>query len=186
MSWMSRINDIQVAAKPHLIHRLWATLIKRLRTADFQIDVRKSALNPSHSVNYLGLSIDFRRSFFKPIPDYIKTLARLLTLDTDKLSRRQSLSVYGFITFLFSIAARQYAALSWPFSQVLPLLKALFAVTAFRVLLRPPRTNDDPKTGFAYSQPLSGHQAHNELAALLAAFTLFRALRTLILHRCCS
>lgn len=162
-------------------------LLQRLTTAGFTINNQKSQLTPVTAIDYLGLRINFEKRYFTLDRKHITTFIKLANTDLTTLSGRQQRSVRGFLSFILSTTAHQYAFINAPLPHLTALLQGIQHLAGFQIQFRPPRKPPfvyvdatpsqlgilDMKTRQAMAIPHNGFQAHNELMALLLAISLY-------------
>lgn len=186
LSWV-HVDDFVIIAEPHRICQLRDQLLQRLTTASFTINTHKSQLTPVSAIDYLGLRINLEKRFYTLDRKHIATFLKLTKMDLSKLSGRQQKSVRGFLSFVLSTTARQYAYLNAPLPHLTALIQGIQHLAGFRIQFRPPRKPPfvyvdatpfqlgilDTKSRQAMAIPLRGFQAQNELMALLVAIALY-------------
>lgn len=184
---MGACRRFSVIAKPQDIEELRDTLISRLQTAGFTINMDKSQLQPASAIDYLGLRINLQRRYFTLDRKHLTTFRKLAATDLSQLSARMQRSVRGFLSFVLSSTVRQYAFINAPLPALVCLLQGVRDIAGFHVKFRPPRKPPyiyvdatptqldilDTHTRQAFAIPHSGYQAQNELLALILAVSLF-------------
>lgn len=186
LSWV-HVDDFVILAEPHKIEQLRDTLLDRLQTVGFTVNKNKSQLTPVHAIDYLGLRINLEKRFFTLDRKHLSTFDKISRMDFSRCTGRQERSIRGFLSFVLSSTARQYAFLNAPLARLVALLLGIQRLAGFKIRLRPPRKPPfvyvdatpsqiavfDTKSGQAMAIPRQGHQAHNELMALLLAIAIY-------------
>lgn len=193
LSWV-HVDDFLIIAQPQDIEQLRNTLMTRLQTAGFTINEEKSQLQPTTAIDYLGLRINMQRRYFALDKKHLNTFRKLVATDLSALSTRVQRSVRGFLSFVLSTTVRQYAFINAPLQDLVSLIKGIRDIAGFFVRFRPPRKPPylyvdatptqlgilDVSTRQAFAIPHKGHQAQNELLALILAVSLFGQTRRYI------
>lgn len=109
------VDDIIVAAPPHQIHDLKDRLLAQLTAVGFQISRQKSQLQPTATISYLGLDLDFRRRTYAISDNHVKTFCNLEPLlKSTQHTPRQLQKLRGFASYILSNSVRIYALVMAP------------------------------------------------------------------------
>lgn len=188
------VDDIILIAPPHEITDLCQQLCTAITNAGFVINETKSQLTPTSRIRYLGIDIDMTKRCFRPTQAHLSALRLLYHQRHRRFTPQQQKTVQGYLAFLLSLTVRQYATLRLSIPLTLQLLWTTWHIQGLAIPLRPPRKPPpvyvdatptsiayyDPSTNTAECELRSGHQAHNELIALLWAHRRFGANRVYI------
>lgn len=186
LSWV-HVDDFVIIAAPHKICQLRDLLLDRLTTAGFTVNTTKSQLTPVYAIDYLGLRINLEKRYFTLDRKHLATFDKLSNMDLSNCTGRQQRSIRGFLSFVLSTTARQYAYINAPLPRLIALICGIQHLAGFKILFRPPRKPPfvyvdattfqlgiyDTESRQAMAIPRQGHQAQNELMALLVAIALY-------------
>lgn len=135
----THVDDIIFLAPPHLISALLDELLRAIHDAGFIINLKKSQLQPSSAIDYLGIHIDLRWRCFRPSDTHLRALALLYRNRFARRSPAEVRTVKGFLAFLLSLTLRQYALLRQHEADTIRLLYAVWRFNRLVIPLRPPR-----------------------------------------------
>ncbi len=177
-----------MAEPPRVLFAVRKKVLAALRRSGFVVNLQKSQLAPTRTIEYLGLHLDFRHRVFQPQQRHLDKVAQLAQnpLALCNLSPRAQQRVRGYFDYVLSVTIKLFLPLVVPLAVASEIFlwlirKGLFAIpmhTSTAPAVYVDATQEqvaywDTGSGERWAARLPGSQAANELAALLAAFRRF-------------
>ena len=192
ISWI-HVDDLLIVDTPQRLAVIKPLLLSLLSSWNFVINAKKSQLQPSPLVEYLGLSLNFSTRVYAPLPCHIAAFFQFSRSVQSNSPPKLLERYFGHAAFLLSISIRLYPFFPSCPTSLTRLLAIVYKHTRFRMPMRVPQPRTvlvaadatpsavafiNLRTGLTWAAPRVAFQTHNELYALLTAVLYFRRTAT--------